>query len=585
MIQRICFVCVLASLTAGQTCVFNGSDQPRPEPLPRVKLVTTKGNLVIELFTSHTSAAVKFKELVEAGYYNGTIFHEVRKNKWLVGGQYDQNLERNTAQTLVNDSSNGLINLRGRVSLYGPADEMTSGVPQLLINLADNAELDYTAASGQDMDYTVIGRVVDDAGMAVADSIGNVTTESRSTADDPPVSLPYVPKENVLINDAYVGIGAEADAGGSIVGLLNRDVELNGGKSQSIYGDKLTYAWTQTGGASVDLTSADAAVAKFRASSTGTYTFQLTVTDENNNSDSDTATATVVDKPNVRLVTSKGDIVLEMYEDGAPVSVANFLTYVHSGFYNGTIFHRVMPGFVIQGGGFLPGLIQPEGLRAPIINEFSTLRPNSRSTISMARTSNLNSATSQFFLNLVDNTDLDTPGNGYAVFGRVVEGMNVADEIAQVETGDATDPDGHPFQDVPVEDVVVTSATIESRPAPSAFVTTASGLRYEDVAIGTGTLVTADSTIRAYYTGRLNDANGEVFDSNAQPKTEPVTFTLANLIEGWKEGLANYGMRAGGTRILIIPPDLGYGAAGSPPTIPPNATLYFEIEVVEVVEP
>jgi len=584
MARHLCFVCVLATLTVGQMCAPTPPDDPEPVTLPRVKLVTTQGSLVIELFTNHTSAATTFKDLVEAGYYDNTIFHEVRQGKWIVGGQYYENMDRNTKKPLVNDSSNGLLNTRGRVSLYGPTREMSEGVPQFLINLAANTELDYTPSTGEAVDYTVIGRVVGTGGMDVADQIGNVPVGTRSTKDDPPESLSYVPQENIVINDAYVGAGVDADAGPDMVGLLNQDVELNGSNSQSLYGKALTYAWAQTGGASVALTNADAAQASFRPTSTGTYTFRLTVTDEDSEDDSDTVTVTVVSEPNVRLATNKGDIVIEMYENDAPITVANFLTYVQSGFYNGTIFHRVMPDFVDQGGGFLPDLTQPDGLRAPIVNEFDTSRPNSRGTISMARTNDLNSATSQFFINLVDNTGLDTPGNGYAVFGRVVEGMNVADDIARGATETREDPDGNPFDDVPVEDVIVTSATIESRPAAPQFVTTTSGLQYKDIAIGTGTLVTPGSTVNVYYTGRLTDADGEVFDSSGESKTTPTTFSLDGLIEGWKEGLGSYEMRAGGTRILIVPPELGYGEAGYPPDIPPNATLYFEIEVVEVVQ-
>ncbi|HPD29472.1 MAG TPA: peptidylprolyl isomerase [Phycisphaerae bacterium] len=579
------FICVLAALTLGQMCTQqDGPDKPEPLTLPRVKLVTTRGSLTIELFTNHTSAATTFKELVDAGYYNNTIFHDVRQGKWIVGGQYYANMDRNVKKPLVNDSSNGLRNTRGRVSLYGPTREFSEGVPQFLINLADNTELDYTPGSGEPVDYTVIGRVVDTGGMSVADAIGNAPTGTRNTNDDPPELLSHVPQEDIIINDAYVGAGVDADAGPDLVGLLNQDVVLDGSGSESLYDKKLTYAWAQTGGASVTLTSVNTGQAKFRPGATGTYTFELTVTDEDGESDSDTVKVTIVSEPNVRLVTTKGDIVLEMYEEGAPITVANFLTYVQSGFYNGTIFHRVIAGFVDQGGGYLPDLTQPSGLRAPIVNEFDPSRPNRRGTISMARTSDLNSATSQFFINLVDNTNLDNPRSGYAVFGRVVEGMNVADDIARGATETREDPNGNPFDDVPVEDVVITSATIEARPPAPQFVTTASGLQYKDIAIGTGPAVTADSTIKVYYTGRLTDENGEIFDSSGETKTNPATFTLTDLILGWQEGLTNYDMRVGGTRVLIIPPELGYGAAGSPPDIPPNATLCFEIEVVEVQE-
>jgi cyclophilin family peptidyl-prolyl cis-trans isomerase len=587
MIRQISFVCVLAALTLGQTCTPT-PPQPESTPLPRVKMVTSSGTLIIELFTDHTPPAVKFKELVEAGYYKNTVFHEVRQNKWIVGGQYNESLERSASQTLVSDSANGLVNLRGRVSLYGPAT-MTTGVPQFLINLADNTELDYTPSTGQAMDYTVIGRVVNTDGMTTADAIGNATTTTRETADG--TSLSHIPAENIVITDAYVGQGVEADAGGNLVALLNRDVTLDASKSLSVYGENLTYAWTQTGGTTVTLKNPDTATASFRTKGIETYTFKLTVRDEKNNTDTDDANVTVLDKPNVRLSTTMGDIEIEMYEQGAPITVTNFLQYVHDGFYNGTIFHRVMPDFVIQGGGFLPDLVAQKVVRDPITNEFSSTRSNVRGSLAMAkRGSDPNSATSQFFFNLVDNNDpanpnnLDSQNGGFTVFAHVVKGMNIVTDIARVDTETKTDPNGDSFDNVPVQDVIITSATIIPRPATPQFVTTASGLQYKDTVIGTGSPITLADTISIYYVGRLNDQNGDIFDSSGDRKTTPVQFALSGLIEGWKEGLTNYDMRAGGTRILIVPPELGYGAAGSPPAIPPNATLYFEIEVVEVVQ-
>jgi peptidyl-prolyl cis-trans isomerase A (cyclophilin A) len=156
----------------------------------------------------------------------------------------------------------------------------------------------------------------------------------------------------------------------------------------------------------------------------------------------------------IRFETNFGSFTVELMEKEAPVSAANFLKYVEDGFFDGTIFHRVIPGFVIQGGGFTEDMSQKR-TNAPIKNEADNGVKNKRGTLSMARTNDINSATSQFFVNLKDNDFLDhSKGNfGYAVFGRITEGMDVIDKIAAVETGRRR---GH--EDVPVEAVVVTSA-------------------------------------------------------------------------------------------------------------------------------
>jgi cyclophilin family peptidyl-prolyl cis-trans isomerase len=157
----------------------------------------------------------------------------------------------------------------------------------------------------------------------------------------------------------------------------------------------------------------------------------------------------------IRFETSLGAFTIELFDKEAPISSANFAQYADENFFDGTIFHRVIPGFVIQGGGMLPGM-QQKPTRAPIKNEAKNGLKNLRGTLSMARTNVVDSGTSQFFVNLVDNAFLDHQGErnyGYAVFGRVTEGMDVVDKIAAVRTGSSR---GH--QDVPVEDVVVTSA-------------------------------------------------------------------------------------------------------------------------------
>lgn len=162
----------------------------------------------------------------------------------------------------------------------------------------------------------------------------------------------------------------------------------------------------------------------------------------------------------VTFHTTLGDITIEVDHEKAPISAANFVQYAEDGFYNGTIFHRIIPSFVVQGGGLEADMQQKEN-RAPIENEADNGLKNLKGTLSMARTMDPNSATSQFFINLKDNDFLDhtaknAQGWGYAVFGRVVDGMDVVEAMAKVKTGSRQ---GH--QDVPVEDIVVEKTSVK----------------------------------------------------------------------------------------------------------------------------
>jgi peptidyl-prolyl cis-trans isomerase A (cyclophilin A) len=166
------------------------------------------------------------------------------------------------------------------------------------------------------------------------------------------------------------------------------------------------------------------------------------------------ATTLTVPKPQVALVTSMGSILFELDPAKAPVSVNNFLGYVRQGFYTNTLFHRVIAGFVVQGGGYTTGLVKKSGLAAPIALESNNGLSNLRGTLAMARTNDLNSATSEFYVNLVDNVALDTLNGGYAVFGAVVQGMGVVDTIASQTTGTMNG-----IGDVPLSEVTITSVT------------------------------------------------------------------------------------------------------------------------------
>ena len=304
----------------------------------------------------------------------------------------------------------------------------------------------------------------------------------------------------------------------------------------------------------------------------------------------------------VRMETSKGPVLLELDNDNAPISTANFVEYVEDGTYDGTIFHRVIPNFMIQGGGFDADLKQRE-TRDPIKNEWENGLSNTRGTVAMARTGDPDSATCQFFINVKDNLFLDQgrdPGTaGYAVFGRVIDGMNTVDAIRYVKTARQQMPN------MPVETVTIDRMTIlnpeeaktamedaakkqaEAPETPvypgdatgdATRVETESGLAYYDLVEGDGAAPqSAGSTATVHYTGWLTD--GTKFDSSVD-RGQPIDFPLNGVIEGWTEGVQS--MKVGGKRKLIIPPDLGYGPQGAGGVIPPNATLIFDVELLDV---
>ncbi len=325
--------------------------------------------------------------------------------------------------------------------------------------------------------------------------------------------------------------------------------------------------------------------------------------------------------PRVKLETTLGDIVLELNVEKAPISVRNFLQYVTAGFYNGTIFHRVMSNFMIQGGGFTPDLVEKkEGLRPPIKNEWKNGLKNVRGTIAMARTQVADSATAQFFINVVDNAALDVPRDGaaYAVFGSVVEGMDTVDKIRHTPVKD--DPKLPMGQVVPVEPVIIKSATVvgtfdmkaldarveasdkEAKEAEAQakqaqekqladFIAqveqetgkkvekTPSGLMYIILQEGQGAAPQATDTVEVHYHGTFLDGNK--FDSSVE-RGKPAKFRLNQVIKGWTEGVGM--MKVGEKRKLIIPPDLAYGPSGRP-GIPPNSTLVFDVELLSIVPP
>ncbi|MGB0715158.1 MAG: peptidylprolyl isomerase [Phycisphaerae bacterium] len=311
--------------------------------------------------------------------------------------------------------------------------------------------------------------------------------------------------------------------------------------------------------------------------------------------------------PKVKLSTTKGDIVLQLNGEKAPISTLNFMQYVEEKFYDGVVFHRVMDNFMIQGGGFTTEAKKTEGLRSGIKNEWKNGLKNVRGSISMARVGGQpDSGSSQFFINVVDNAFLDRQqrdGAAYAVFGKVTEGMDVVDAIKGVEVS------AHPVLPggkTPVEPIIINSATVVGtwnksgvegaikkmeemaqaefqgridawKEAVEKGTKQESGLIIYDVKVGDGATPSSTDTVEVHYTGWLTD--GKKFDSS-RDRNRPFSFSLSGgVIKGWLEGVAT--MKVGGMRRLVIPADLGYGPNGTGP-IPGNATLVFDVELLGV---
>lgn len=334
------------------------------------------------------------------------------------------------------------------------------------------------------------------------------------------------------------------------------------------------------------------------------------------------ATGNAALHPRVKMDTSLGSITIELDGEKAPISTLNFLRYADEGFYNGTIFHRVIPTFMVQGGGYTPDMEEKRsGLHDPIKNEWKNGLKNAKGTIAMARTAAPDSATAQFYINVVNNDMLDQPRGGaaYAVFGKVVEGM---DTVEKIKSAKRINHPKYPSGDEPVTpetaiiiktvtpvgtvDKTMIEASIKAQQEAAAKaaaeakankgkvtaeaakkveeelkikpVVTKSGLYIFTLKEGTGASPKPTDTVQVNYRGTL--VNGKEFDSSY--KRGPLTSPLKRLIPGWVEGVGT--MKVGGKAKMVIPPELAYGEQDLG-EIPPNSTLIFEIDLLAVTPP
>lgn len=335
----------------------------------------------------------------------------------------------------------------------------------------------------------------------------------------------------------------------------------------------------------------------------------------------DTADHNSEPAPRVNIATSAGDIVVALDAERAPISVSNFLEYADAGFYDGTVFHRVKPDGLIQGGAYTKDMdLKTDRLHPPILCEADNGLKNEKDTIAFYRdVGKLDSATAQFFINLKDNPNFDEvrDGSGYAVFGKVVSGADVLERIASSPTGTNPKYAAGYSAVVPTKPIFIKSVqqvapidrshirvlahqaqarivhershaamSDEERAAQSAedlekkysgkFVKTESGLRYLNVRAGKGIQPTIEDTVEIQFQVTLLD--GSLVESTYAGK--PRTREMGRLVQGLQEGIQT--MKEGGQSIFIVPPELAYGEDGQPGIIPGNAWLVFNIELLMI---
>jgi cyclophilin family peptidyl-prolyl cis-trans isomerase len=291
-----------------------------------------------------------------------------------------------------------------------------------------------------------------------------------------------------------------------------------------------------------------------------------------------------VERPIVTMVTSQGNIQIELFTDFT-TAADRFRQHALGGYWDNTVIHDVREDRWLRLGGYTTDFERLE--ETSLVNDSSIGLANTRGRVAMSATPGSSQGVPMIHFNLTHNESLDfDPATGqlveWTIVGRITSGLSLASQISglTVTTADASDGETLTFVPQPTVEVIEFVSGSQDDDRKDEFLVTDSGLKFRDIVEGTGAVVTIDDTVQVYYTGRLENEVGEVFDS--RETGEPAEFSFSGLIEGWREGLTNYNMRVGGTRQLIVPPELAYGSTPRP-GIPPNSTLWFEVEILDIV--
>lgn len=376
----------------------------------KVILHTNFGDIKIKLYPERTPITVEnFLYYARCGFYDGTIFHRIIPGSVIQGGGYSADGISKWPRRggIINEAPTGLYNLPYTIAMARISDHPDSATSEFFINLKNNPTFNY----GINIDdaYCAFGKVV--KGRKVVDRIGKIQTET--VTEETKEVRTTLPKEIVIIERV------------TIEDEISEDTEQNPTPSNE--------------------------------SATVTENMNNNITENLQNTE-ETTEKIEWPGPIVRLATNHGNIDIVLFAEEAPKSVENFLRYVREGFYSGTIFHRVIDGFMIQCGGYDEQL-ESKPRHEEIEYEGKNGLENQLYTVALARSQALDSASSEFFINVVDNPGLNHdqrgPEGGYAVFGRVIDGFSVVDEITQVPVA----PRGF-HQHVPIEPVIIENAFI-----------------------------------------------------------------------------------------------------------------------------
>lgn len=456
-----------------------------------------EGRMVLELLTEAApNTCANFLQYVDAGYYNGIVWHRVVPDFVVQTGNFERfngevREKPGKRGEIQSESGNGFSNRRTAIAMALRGTDANSGSNQFFINLGDNSTLD-----DGNPPFTVFGRVIE--GMELADELSELPTggdnvlNSEQPSEDvimnvsrAETKIPTSPPDDIMVNTS----GMDADSNGVDDADSNGmdDVDSNGMDEPDpvvatvtasvplqLLGDSVelsaaienepegsTYLWTTSNGMAT-ITAATAKETTATIESNDSIVFQFDVRGPD---DAVIATGKQVvvgipsALPRVIIVNGgdvEGEITLELFTEDAPITCANFLRYVDSGFYEGILWHRVVEDFVIQMGGFRRDsesgeLVRSEGIRDPIVSEANNGHSNERGTVAFAlRGQDADSANSEIFINLVDNTNLDTGPPPFTVFAHVIRGLDVVDEIGAVKTRSEGLKN-----DVPSDDIII----------------------------------------------------------------------------------------------------------------------------------